>query len=46
MLIRKARSDHQGEGRLIAIHANRKEPHFCPAVAFAHWMEVRKTGPD
>ena len=46
VLVRKAKSDQQGEGRLIAIHANPKEPDFCPVVAFARWMAVRATGPD
>jgi integrase len=46
VLVRRAKSDQQGEGRLIAIHANPKEPDFCPAVAFARWMTVRTTGPD
>jgi integrase len=46
VLIRRAKSDQQGEGRLIAIHANRKEPDFCPAVAFDRWMGFRAAGPD
>jgi integrase len=46
VLIRRAKSDQQGEGRLIAIHANRKEPDFCPAVAFDRWMAFRAAGPD
>jgi hypothetical protein len=24
------------------LDADRKEPDFCPAVAFASWMELRK----
>jgi hypothetical protein len=42
----RAKSDQQGKGRLIAIHANSKEPAFCPVVAFQHWRAVRVAGPD
>jgi integrase len=46
VFVARAKSDQQGEGRLIAIHANPKEADFCPAVAFARWMDIRATGPD
>jgi hypothetical protein len=42
----RAKSDQQGEGRLIAIHANPTEPDFCPAIAFARWMDIRAAGLD
>jgi site-specific recombinase XerC len=42
----RAKSDQQGEGRLIAIHANPKEPDFCPVAAFQRWLVVRAAGPD
>jgi hypothetical protein len=31
---------------VIAIHANPKEPAFCPVVAFQRWRAVRAAGPD
>jgi integrase len=46
VFVARAKSDQQGEGRLIAIHANPKEPDFCPVVAFQRWLGVRATGPD
>jgi len=46
VLIRRAKSDQQGEGRRIAIHANPADPEFCPVVAFERWLAVRATGPD
>jgi integrase len=46
VFVARAKSDQQGEGRLIAIHANPKEPDFCPVVAFRRWREFRATGPD
>jgi site-specific recombinase XerD len=46
VFIRRAKSDQQGEGRLIAIHANPKEPDFCPVVAFERWRAMRAAGPD
>jgi integrase len=46
VFVARAKSDQQGEGRLIAIHANPKEPDFCPVVAFRRWLEFRAAGPD
>jgi hypothetical protein len=46
VFVARAKSDQQGEGRLIAIHANPKEPDFCPVVAFQRWRAVRAAGPD
>jgi integrase len=46
VFIRRAKSDQQGAGRLIAIHANPTEPDFCPVVAFQRWRAMRATGPD
>ena len=46
VFIRRAKSDQQGQGKLIAIHANTKEPDFCPVVAFQRWLGVRATGWD
>jgi integrase len=46
VFIRRAKSDQQGEGKRLAIHANPAEPDFCPVVAFERWLEVRATGPD
>jgi hypothetical protein len=46
VFVARAKSDQQGEGRLIAIHANPKEPDFCPVVAFQRWLAVRAAGPD
>jgi len=46
VFVRRAKSDQQGEGRLIAIHANPQEPAFCPVVAFQRWRAVRTAGPD
>jgi integrase len=46
VFIRRAKSDQQGQGRLIAIHGNPVEADFCPVVAFQRWRAVRTTGPD
>jgi hypothetical protein len=46
VFVARAKSDQQGEGRLIAIHANPKEPAFCPVVAFQRWRAVWAAGPD
>jgi integrase len=46
VFVARAKSDQQGEGRLIAIHANPKEPDFCPVVAFQRWLAMRAAGPD
>jgi integrase len=46
VFIRRAKSDQQGQGRLIAIHGNPTEPDFCPVVAFQRWRAMRATGWD
>jgi integrase len=46
VFIRRAKSDQQGQGKVIAIHANPREPDFCPVVAFQRWLAARAAGPD
>jgi integrase len=46
VFIRRAKSDQQGQGRLIAVHGNPAEPDFCPVTALQRWRAVRATGPD
>jgi integrase len=46
VFISRAKSDQQGQGRLIAIHGNPMEPDFCPVVAFQRWGALRAIGPD
>jgi integrase len=46
VFIRRAKSDQQGQGRIIAVHGNPAKPDFCPVVAFQHWCTMRAAGPD
>jgi len=44
--VRRSKTDQHGQGKRIAIWANRRDPAFCPVVAFEAWMGFRKAGAD
>lgn len=46
VLIRQSKTDQEGRGQYVAIHANSADPTFCPLVAFQDWLRIRKTGWD
>ena len=46
VLIRRSKTDQQGEGQTVAVWANPDQPDFCPAVALERWMEHRRMAPD
>ncbi len=46
VLVRRSKTDQQGQGQEIAVWANPDQPGFCPAVALARWMEHRREASD
>ena len=44
--IRRSKTDQQGSGRTLAIRANPQDLAFCPAAAWAAWLEIRRTARD
>jgi integrase len=46
LLVRRSKTDQQGQGQEVAIWANPDQPGFCPAAALARWMEHRRNAPD
>jgi site-specific recombinase XerD len=46
ILVRRSKTDQQGQGQAIAVWANPSEPGFCPLAALARWLEHRRAAPD
>ena len=46
MLVRRSKTDQQGQGQAIAVWANPAEPDFCPLAALDAWLAHRRTAPD
>jgi site-specific recombinase XerD len=46
VLVRRSKTDQQGQGQAIAIWANPAEAGFCPLAAVDAWLVHRRTAPD
>jgi integrase len=46
VLVRRSKTDQQGQGQAIAVWANPAEPDFCPLSALDAWLAHRRTAPD
>ena len=46
LLIRRSKTDQQGQGQDIAVWANPAEEGFCPLAALTRWMAHRRTAAD
>ncbi len=46
VLVRRSKTDQQGQGQAIAVWANSAEPDFCPLAALDTWLTHRRTAPD
>ena len=46
VLVRRSKTDQQGQGQAIAVWANPAEPGFCPLAALDAWLAHRRTAPD
>jgi hypothetical protein len=46
LLVRRSKTDQQGQGQDIAVWANPPEPGFCPLAALDAWLAHRRTAPD
>ena len=46
LLVRRSKTDQQGQGQDIAVWANPAEEGFCPLAALTRWMAHRRTAPD
>src|SRR6185503_8368323 len=46
VLVRRSKTDQQGQGQDIAVWANKQEPGFCPLAAFDAWLSHRHSAPD
>ena len=46
ILVRRSKTDQQGQGQDVAVWANPDQPGFCPAAALARWMEHRRSAAD
>ena len=46
VLVRRSKTDQQGQGQAIAVWANPAEPDFCPLAALDAWLAHRRTAPD
>jgi site-specific recombinase XerD len=46
LLVRRSKTDQQGQGQDIAVWANPQEPGFCPLTALDAWLAHRRTAPD
>jgi site-specific recombinase XerD len=46
VLVRRSKTDQQGQGQAIAVWANPAEPDFCPLAALDTWLTHRRTAPD
>jgi hypothetical protein len=46
LLIARSKTDQQGAGQRVAVHANPAEPAFCPAAALDLWLRHRLEATD
>src|SRR5271165_2492137 len=46
VLVRRSKTDQQGQGQEIAVWANPAEAGFCPLAAVDAWLVHRRTAPD
>jgi len=46
LLVRRSKTDQQGQGHDIAVWANPDEPGVCPLAALEAWLAHRRTAPD
>jgi site-specific recombinase XerD len=46
VLVRRSKTDQQGQGQDVAVWANPTEPGFCPMAALARWMDHRREAAD
>ena len=46
VLVRRSKTDQQGQGQEIAVWANPAEAGFCPLAAVDAWLGHRRTAPD
>jgi site-specific recombinase XerD len=46
VLVRRSKTDQQGQGQAIAVWANPAEPDFCPLAALDTWLAHRRTASD
>ncbi|HME19904.1 MAG TPA: site-specific integrase [Acetobacteraceae bacterium] len=46
VLVRRSKTDQQGQGQEIAVWANPRETGFCPLAALEAWLVHRRTAPD
>ena len=46
VLVRRSKTDQQGQGQAIAVWANPDQPDFCPLAALDAWLAHRRTAPD
>ena len=46
VLVRRSKTDQQGQGQEVAVWANPDQPGFCPLAALTRWMEHRRQAVD
>jgi site-specific recombinase XerD len=46
VLVRRSKTDQQGQGQEVAVWANPDQPGFCPLAALTCWMEHRRQAVD
>lgn len=46
LLIRRSKTDQQGQGQAVAVWANPADPLACPLAALDTWLAHRRTAPD
>ena len=46
LLVRRSKTDQQGQGHDIAVWANPDEPGVCPLAALETWLAHRRAAPD
>ena len=46
VLVRRSKTDQQGQGQEVAVWANLNQPGFCPLAALTGWMEHRREASD
>jgi site-specific recombinase XerD len=46
LLVRRSKTDQQGQGQEVAVWANPDEPGVCPLAALETWLAHRRVAPD
>ena len=44
--IGRSKTDQEGQGALLGVSRNDRDPSLCPVLAFQHWLDVRETCSD